>query len=198
MQVKSIAVFVALGLAAAAIFTQTWAAPQSGSQQAEIGQAAPDFTLKDTYGKEFKLADFKDRIVVLEWVNQQCPVSKGHHDKRTMQDTYKKYASKGVIWLGIDTTAGVQPEKNRVYSAVMSLAYPILHDTDGRVAKAYGAKTTPHMFVIDKTGKLAYAGAIDDKGDTNFVAAALDNVLAGKAVSKPRTDSYGCGIKFPR
>ncbi len=161
----------------------------------EPGQAAPDLALKDTYGKEFKLSDFKGKIVVLEWVNKGCPVSKGAHEKQEMQKVYKKYAGKGVVWLGIDSTEGAKPEENRVYAAEMSLAYPILHDPDAIAANAYGAKRTPHMFVIDKDGKLVYAGAIDDKASKNYVAAAIDDLLAGKPVSKPRTEAYGCTLK---
>jgi peroxiredoxin len=164
-------------------------------KRAEPGQAAPDLALKDAYGKEFKLSDFKGKIVVLEWLNRGCPVSRGAHEKQEMQKVYKKYAGKGVIWLGIDSTEGAKPEENRVYAAEMSLAYPILHDPDAIAANAYGATNTPHMFVIDKDGKLVYAGAIDDKANKNYVAAALDDLLAGRPVSKPKTTAYGCSLK---
>ncbi len=183
---------------AALAYACTYAAEKEQDAPAAPGSEAPAFALKDVYGKEFKLADFKDKIVVLEWINQDCPVSRGAHEKKLMQDSYKKYAAKGVVWLAIDTTNGVQPEKNRVYAAQQSLAYPILHDTDGRVGRAYGAKTTPHMFVIDKGGKLVYSGAIDDRKDKNYVAAALDELLAGKPVSRPKTEPYGCTVKYPK
>jgi peroxiredoxin len=162
---------------------------------AKVGEAAPDIALKDTYGKEFKLSEFKGKIVVLEWLNQACPVSRGKHEDKTMQNTYKKYADK-VVWIGIDTTNGVKPESNRVYAAKMQLAHPILIDVDAKAGHAFGAKTTPHMFVIDKDGKLAYDGAIDDQGQTNYVAAAIDSLVAGKPVSKSKTDPYGCGVKY--
>lgn len=166
--------------------------------KAKTGSAAPAFKLKDTFGKEFSLADFKGKVVVLEWFNRKCPASKGCHNSATMQDTYKKYADKGVIWLAIDTTAGSDPEANRVYAADQGLAYPILHDTDGKVGKAYGAKTTPHMFIIDKEGILVYTGAIDNKGESpNYVGDALAEVLAGEKVTKSRTQPYGCGVKYP-
>ena len=183
-------------LALTLMFTQSFAAHHE--EAAKVGGAAPDFKLKDLYGKEFSLSEFKDKVVVLEWLNIGCPVSKGAHEEQTMQKTYRKYAGKGVVWLGIDTTSGASAEKDRVYGAEMMLPYPILMDAEGKVGHAYGAKTTPHMFVIDKTGKLAYAGAIDDKGDTNYVANAIEAVLAGKEPSPSQTKSYGCGIKYPK
>jgi peroxiredoxin len=198
MHVKRLLLVIVVATLGAAVYTYAPAAQKAGAPAAAaIGSQAPDFTLKDAYGKEFKLSDFKDKIVVLEWINQHCPVSHGTHQKRLMQDTYKKYAGKGVIWLAIDTTAGAQPEKNRVYAADQGIAYPILHDTDGKVGHSYGAKRTPHMFVIDKAGKLAYTGAIDDHKDKNYVSIALDELLAGKSVSNPETEPYGCGVKYP-
>jgi len=195
IKILSAVVVVALtGSVASTLVT----APEQGQSPAVVGSQAPDFALKDSYGKEFRLADFKDKVVVLEWINRTCPVSRGAHEKKTMQDIYKKYAAKGVVWLAIDTTAGSDPEKNRVYAAEKGLAYPILHDPDGRTGRAYGAKTTPHMFVIDKTGKLVYNGAIDDRKETNYVAAALDEVLADKPVSTSRTEPYGCSVKYAR
>ncbi|HSW45192.1 MAG TPA: redoxin domain-containing protein [Phycisphaerae bacterium] len=199
---------VVVGLAAISggwLYTRTSAQSAAGSSpQAEVGRPAPDFELKDTYGKTFTLKEFKDHIVVLEWFNPGCPFVKGRHGDQTMQKTYARYAGKGVIWLAIDSTAGAKPDKNRVYAAEQHLAYPVLMDADGRVARAYGAKTTPHMLVIDRSGKLAYTGAIDDdpggqkdkKEVANYVAAALDDLLADKAVAKSRTQPYGCSIKM--
>ena len=166
------------------------------TKKAKIGEPAPALALKDCYDKTFTLAEFKGKTVVLEWIYQRCPISKGCHEKKVMQNTYKKYADKGVVWLAIDSTYTAKPEGNRVYAAQMGLAYPILHDPEGTVGKAYGATNTPHMFVIDKAGKLAYAGAIDDQADKNYVAAALDELLAGKPVSKPQTKPYGCTVKY--
>lgn len=194
---KTLSSALMLALAGSLAYTQTPAAEKSGTP-AVVGAPAPDFSLKDAYGKEFRLADFKGKVVVLEWINRNCPVSRGAHDKKVMQDTYKKYAAKGVVWLAIDTTAGSEPEKNRVYAAEKGLAYPILHDPDGQTGRAYRAKTTPHMFVLDKAGKLAYHGAIDDRKDTNYVAAALEEVLSGKPVSTSKTEPYGCAVKYAR
>ena len=196
-------VAASVGVAGLGLFAVATAAPDQAILRAAVGRPAPDFALGDVYGKSFKLSEFKDHVVVLEWLNKGCPVSRRCHDQAIMQGVYKKYAAKGVIWLAIDTTRGLQPAANRVYAAEQGMAYPILHDLDGSVGKLYGAKTTPHMYVIDKKGVLVYAGAIDDdppgrnKDRTNYVAAALDAVLAGNPVAKPKTDSYGCGVKYP-
>lgn len=190
-----------IALTGTLFYAQLTAAPDSASPKAELGKPAPDFELKDVYGKTFKLSDFEKKIVVLEWINKDCPVSRGCHDKEIMQKTYRKYADKGVVWLAIDSTAQpkpVEPESNRVYAAKQNLAYPILHDPEGKVGHAYSAQRTPHMYVIDKSGKLVYMGAIDDKNKTNYVAAAIEDLLADRAVSRPRTDAYGCGVKYAR
>jgi peroxiredoxin len=201
---------VVIGLAATCggwLYTQTSAAPEpKESAKAELGQPAPGFELKDVYGKTFTLGEFKDKIVVLEWFNPNCPFVRGRHGDQTMQKTYAKYAGKGVVWLAIDSTAGAKPDNDRVYAAEQHLAYPVLQDGDGRVARVYAAKTTPHMFVIDRSGKLAYTGAIDDdpsgqkdkKSVTNHVAAALEDLLAGKGVAKNKTQPYGCSVKVAK
>ena len=198
MKTKGLLFGIALTTMAAVVYTAAPAAEKPNTEMtlAALGSPAPDFVLKDAYGKEFKLSEFKDKVVVLEWLNQDCPVSRGTHQKKIMQDTYKKYADKGVIWLGVCSTAGEKPDRDRVYAAAQGLAYPILHDVDGKVGHAYQAKTTPHMFVIDKTGKLAYTGAIDDRKDKNYVATAVDELLEGKPVSTPKTEPYGCGVKY--
>jgi peroxiredoxin len=188
------------------LFTQTTAAPQGEEVKAEIGQSAPNFELSDELGKAFSLSEFKGKIVVLEWFNKGCPFVKGRHGDQTMQKTYAKYAGKGVVWLAIDSTANSKAEDDRVYAAEQLLAYPILLDPAGRAARAYGAKSTPHMFVIDRAGKVAYSGAIDDdpggqkdkKTVTNHVAAAIDDLLVDKPVAKAKTTPYGCGVKIAR
>ncbi len=185
------------------LYTQSAAAPEEAGVKAELGQAAPNFELKDVYGKTFSPVEFKGKIVVLEWTNQNCPFVKGRHGDQTMQKTYAKYAEKGVVWLAINSTAEAKPEADRVYAARQHLAYPVLMDSDGRVARTYGAKTTPHMFVIDRSGKLAYTGAIDDdpggqkdkKEVTHYVAAAVEDLLADKPVAKSSTKPYGCSVK---
>ncbi len=162
----------------------------------ELGAPAPDFAMKDVYGKEFKLTEFKGKIVVLEWINQKCPVSRGKHDDDVMQKTYRKHAAEGVIWLAVDSTNGRKAEENRVYAAEKGLAYPILDDSAGKIGRTYGAKTTPHMFVIDRNGNLAYDGAIDDKANKNYVEAAIEDLLAGRPVKTAKTAPYGCSVKY--
>ena len=188
---------ILLTTALAAIGTWTVRAAPESPQRATAGQAVADFKLKDVYGKEFTLSEFKGRIVVLEWANRECPVSREAHQKSVMQNTYKKYADKGVIWLAVDSTDKADAEKNRVHAAVMGLNYPLLHDTDGKVGRGLGAKTTPHMFIIDKQGKLAYSGAIDDQ-KKNYVADALEDLLAGRPVATAKTQPYGCGVKYAK
>jgi len=205
MRTVAFRILAGLVLVGGFVWTQGIAATSSNEQAkadapkvAEIGKPAPEFSLKDAYGKVFTLSEFKDKIVVLEWMNPACPVSRGKQADRTMQRTYSKSAGKGVVWLGIDSTAGQKAEANRVYAAEAELNFPVLLDPDGKVGRAFGATKTPHMFVIDKTGRLAYAGAIDDKGEKNFVSAAIEDLAAGKDVAKSRTEPYGCSVKYAR
>lgn len=170
--------------------------------KAEVGQAAPDFKLVDVEGKEHALADLKGKVVVLEWFNPDCPYVKKHHaTHKTMQETAAKLAEKGVVWLAINSGAegkqGAGPERNKRAKDEYKVAYPILLDMDGKVGRAYGAKATPTMVVIDAEGKLAYMGAIDDdaspkqRGAKNYVALAVEALLEGKPVAEPKTRAYG-------
>jgi peroxiredoxin len=181
------------------------------AQTAKLNEQAPDFKLVDSNGKEHSLSDFKGKVVVLEWVNFDCPFVKKHYNSKNMQSLQLKYTKKDVVWLSICSSAeGKQGNfsneeiSNRIknHNAKMS-AYLI--DADGKVGKMYSAKTTPHMYVIDKDGKLVYAGAIDDKASTdledvkdakNYVSNALDELLAGKNVSFQSSTSYGCSVKY--
>jgi len=170
------------------------------------GKTAPDFTLTSFDGKETALAKLKGKIVVLEWMNFECPFSKYHYEtKTTMVDLAKKYAPKGVTWLVVNSTSHTKPEANTAFAAKYRLPYPVLNDIPGKVGKAYGAKTTPHIFVIDKTGAIAYEGAIDNaplgkvaKGEeyVNYVSAALDALLADERVTTAQTKPYGCSVKY--
>jgi peroxiredoxin len=176
-----------------------------------VGQAAPDFKVKDTAGKEQSLSAYKGRFVVLEWVNPGCPFVQKHYDTSNMQSTQKAAEAKGVVWLTVSSTA---PDAGD-YKKPAELAAWVkekgaaptatLMDDDGKVGKAYGARTTPHMYVINPQGKLVYAGAIDSKATarkddvksaTNYVTVALDEAMAGKAVSKTSSEPYGCSIKY--
>ncbi len=178
---------------------------------ADIGKPAPDFTLKDLDGRDVRLADKRGSVVVLEWFNPSCPFVNKAHTKGSLKDAAARHAPAGVVWLGIDSSApgkqGYEPDTIRAAAARFGLIHPILRDETGAVGRAYGATNTPHMFVIDKTGTLVYAGAIDNSPDAegespqggslvNYVDAALDDLAAGRPVRTPRTKAYGCGVKY--
>jgi peroxiredoxin len=178
---------------------------------AKVGETAPDFTLTDLDGKEHHLADYtkEKKVVVLEWFNPDCPfVVKHHLLTHNMNATYAGAAEHDVVWLAVNSGApgkqGTGLERNKKAVEEFAIAYPLLLDEDGTVGKLYGAKTTPHMFIIDKDGTLVYAGAIDNApnpdpkqlGDVNYVNKALEQCLAGKPVDKATTKSYGCSVKY--
>lgn len=178
---------------------------------AEIGQPAPAFTAKNLKGEEVSLANFTGKVVVLEWVNFDCPFVKKHYASGNMPSLQETYSAKGVVWLTINSGAeGKQgyhePAKMAdVAAAQGNKASHFLMDTDGKVGKAYDAKVTPHMFIIDAEGKLVYDGAMDSKATTKtedvatadkFFVDALDAVLSGKAVANAKNKPYGCGVKY--
>jgi peroxiredoxin len=178
----------------------------------EVGKAAPEFAVADTAGKTVSLADYKGKTVVLEWVNFGCPFVKKHYGSGNMQKLQETYTGKGVVWLTVSSAnkdkADVFVEGSKLSELAKdqgSKATAILVDGDGKLGKSYDAKVTPHMFIIDKDGKLAYSGAMDSEATTDqsdiakadkFFANALDNVLAGKAVENAKNQPYGCGIKY--
>ena len=183
---------------------QAWA-------QAVVGAPAPSFTLTDTKGAAHALADFAGKPVVLEWTNPECPFVKKHYGAKNMQALQAKYVAQGAVWLSVCSSApgkqGHYPadEWNRILAEQGSAATALLLDPDGQVGLAYGAKTTPHLFVIDAAGTLVYDGAIDDKPSTDsadipgaraYVAEALDAVLAGAPVPVAQTKPYGCSVKY--
>ncbi len=174
------------------------------AKPAAVGKPAPGFTLKDHTGKSVSLKDFKGKYVVLEWVNPTCPVCVRHMDANTVKTLSTKYGEKGVVVLGVNSTHTQTAEHSAKLVADYALPYPVLVDTNGKVGKAYGAKTTPHMYVIDPKGILVYRGAIDSDPDgeatneVNYVAQALDECLAGKPVSTADTKPYGCSVKYKK
>lgn len=181
--------------------------PAKKAETAKVGESAPEFKLTDTAGKNISLADYKGKVVVLEWFNADCPfIVKHHKNSSTFNDLYTKYTAKGVVFLAVCSSAegkqGAGVDRNAKAKTEYKMEFPILMDTDGKVGKLYGAKTTPHCFVIGKDGKLLYNGAIDDdkttdaSGKTNYVAKALDETLAGKPVTTAETKPYGCGVKY--
>ncbi|MCC6950898.1 MAG: redoxin domain-containing protein [Phycisphaerales bacterium] len=175
----------------------------------EPGQPAPAFTLKDTEGKETTLAEHikAGKIVVLQWFNPECPfVAKHYKETKTFNDLATTYAPKGVVFLAINSGApgdqGAGARANTEAKKNWAIPYPVLLDEAGAVGRAYGAKNTPTMVVIGKEGNVAYFGAIDDDsgaakpGKTNYVAKALDELLAGSNVTTPKTKPYGCAVKY--
>lgn len=178
----------------------------------EIGKPAPEIEATDTNGNPFKLSDHKGKIVVLEWTNNECPFVMKHYGSGNMQATQKAAAEMGdVDWVSIVSSApGRQghvsaEEANKIATEAGATITAELLDESGEIGKAYDAKTTPHMFVIDKEGNVAYAGAIDDKpspnpatlqGATNYVLAALESLNAGKDIEVKQSQPYGCGVKY--
>lgn len=198
--------------ALAAVSSLVLLRPAGLRAEAIVGKMAPDFLLPASSGQTVRLADSQGKVVVLEWYNRRCPFVRKQYDSGNMQKLQRLYTQKGVIWYSICSSASGKEgsmtaaeaqsdrQKNHLNSAATLL------DLDGKVGHLYGAKTTPHMFVIDAKGVLVYKGAIDDRpstdvadipGSKNYVAAALDEVLAGIPVSTPYTDSYGCSVKYP-
>lgn len=167
---------------------------------------APEFTLKSFDGKTMTLSDYRGKIVVLEWFNFECPYVQYHYNKvPTMVKLANKYKDQDVVWLAINSTSHTTVEANKEFVRKHNLPYPILDDRSGRVGRAYGAKTTPHMFVIDRRGNIAYEGAIDNspmgrkkEEVINYVDKALSELLSGKPVSIPETKPYGCSVKYPK
>lgn len=180
----------------------------------EIGKPAPEFMLKDANGKTFSLKDHKDKTVVLEWVNYECPFVRKHYDSGNMQAMQKEETGKGVVWYSIISSApgeqGYLEGKDLIERTKKekNAATATLLDPDGKVGKAYGAQTTPHMYVIEK-GTLVYKGAIDDTRSTdvadvktakNFVKLALEASRNGRTLASKEADTkaYGCGIKYKK
>ena len=176
-----------------------------------IGSAAPDFSLTDAKGKTHSLSQYKGKYVVLEWFNPQCPFVKKHYGSSNMQNLQKQFTDKGIVWLTIDSNApGTEgnltaEQAEKVTSAWKTHQTALLLDTDGKVGRAYGAKNTPNMVIINPEGKIVYEGAIDSKAtpnpadissSTNYVKVALEESLAGKPVSNPKTKPYGCSVKY--
>jgi peroxiredoxin len=199
---KFVATLLAVSMAVLAFAAQAAVAP---------GQAAPEFSLVDINGKVQKLSDYRGKYVVLEWFNSECPFVQKHYESGNMQALQARYTQKGVAWLGINSTS---PRHSNYRDPARSQAIlkewkaaptAFVLDPDGKVGKQYGARTTPHMYVIDPKGTLVYVGGIDDRPSTsqrdiatarNLVAAALDESLSGRPVGTPSAMPYGCSVKY--
>lgn len=176
------------------------------------GVTAPDFSLTAVDGASVKLSQFRGKYVVLEWFNSECPFVQKHYNSGNMQSLQSTFTDKGVVWLAINSTnpkhSNYRDAKRsrQIVSDWKATPSSLLLDPDGKVGRAYSARTTPHMYIIDPDGKLVYMGGIDDKpsfserdipGAKNYVVAALDELLAGQAVTNSDTRPYGCSVKYP-
>ena len=176
-----------------------------------VGTNAPDFSVTDSKGKTHSLSQYKGKFVVLEWFNPECPFVKKHYGSGNMQKLQEEFTGKGVVWLSIDSSApGLEgnltaEQANKKMAEWKTKQTALLLDAEGKAGQAYGAKNTPHMFVINPEGKIVYEGAIDSKASpnpadiansTNYVKVALDESMAGKTVSTANTKPYGCSVKY--
>ena len=194
-----------------AIFLMTTCASLFSFAAPHAGEAAPEFSAVDSNGQTHKLSDYRGKFVVLEWTNSGCPFTRKHYSSGNMQNLQKQWTSKGVVWLTVLSSA---PGKEGYMTAEQENAYlkekgaaptAALMDPNGELGHLYGAKATPHMYVVDPKGKLIYAGAIDDKPSTdksdiqgarNYVSAALTEAMSGKPVTTTSTEAYGCSVKY--
>ena len=176
-----------------------------------VGTNAPDFSLTDSKGKTQSVSQYKGKYVVLEWFNPECPFVKKHYGSGNMQKLQQEFTGKGIVWLTVDSNApGLEgnltaEQANAKMAEWKTKQTALVLDPDGKAGRSYGAKNTPHMFVINPEGKIIYEGAIDSKASpnpadiptsTNYVRVALDEALAGKTVSNPTTRPYGCSVKY--
>lgn len=173
----------------------------------EVGTPAPGFQLKGVDGKTYSLAELKGKTVVLEWVNPHCPFSDRHAREKTMTELAKQHGE--VVWLGINSTNPQsgdfeKPADYQAYIQSEGIAYPVLYDGSGATGHAYGARTTPHMFIVDSQGRIAYNGAIDDDPSgrkakaerVNYVGNGLNAERAGGKPDPASTKPYGCSVKY--
>jgi peroxiredoxin len=180
-------------------------------QAAEVGQPAPDFTLPDLDGRPVRLADLKGKVVVLEWFNPGCPYVVASHTRGSLVDAAARAVGQGVVWLAINSGApgkqGAGAQVNRAARTAWKMGHPVLLDETGAVGRAYGATNTPHLFVIDPAGRLAYRGAVDNSPDgehgapeggtlVEYAAVAVEDVRAGRPVRTATTKAYGCAVKY--
>ena len=201
-------------LAVAAIATLgavAWNASRPAQADATVGKAAPNFSLKDSNGRTRKLSDFRGRIVVLEWLNHDCPFVKKHYNSGNMQRVQRQARAKGAVWLSINSSASGKQghvngaQANSLTKSKNAAPSAVLLDASGKVGHAYNAKTTPHMYLISERGTVLYNGAIDDKPSTdvadingakNYVLAALAQAKKGEKISVSVTQPYGCSVKY--
>lgn len=163
-----------------------------------------NFSLEDQDGNKITLTDYGDKIVVLEWTNPDCPFVQRHYREKTMLELADKFKDKEVVWLAVNSTHYMDSPFNKKWADKNNISYPILNDSTGEVGKMYGAKTTPHMYIINKSEGLVYEGGIDDDPHgsnssdqrTNYVDLALTNLASGQTVEISKSKPYGCSVKY--
>ena len=176
------------------------------ASKAVVGQPAPNFSLQDQTGKTISLDENKGKVVVLEWFNEDCPIDMRVYHEGEMKSLADKWIGKGVVWLAVNSTKDKTNDSNKKAAASLQMDWPVLNDAPGDVGHLYGATNTPHMYVIDKDGKLVYMGAIDNdsRGDKspgerlNYVDQALTQLMSGQPISTPQTKAYGCSVKYAK
>jgi peroxiredoxin len=179
----------------------------------KVGDPAPEFQSTDSHGQMHRLSEYRGKFVVLEWHNNGCPYTRKHYESGNMQRLQKEWTARGVVWFTVISSApGEQgyvtaQQENDYLTKMNASPTAALLDPQGQVGRLYGAKTTPHMFIINPAGVLIYDGAIDNKATTdqadiaiakNYVSEALVEAMAGKPVSIPTSRPYGCSVKYPR
>jgi len=200
---KALGIVLPLAVVALAGALLLWPEAEVAAK-ADVGEPAPDFTLKDQAGKAHKLSEYRGKIVVLEWTNPRCPFVQRHYEEDTMEELAEAFGGGDVVWLAVNSSHFTTPEASRKWMEEQGLGYPTLQDPKGTVGRDYGAKTTPHMFVIDAEGVLRYTGAIDndprgrEEGDaeTNYVRKALEALRSGRPPEPASTKPYGCSVKY--
>ncbi|HEX3355895.1 MAG TPA: redoxin domain-containing protein [Tepidisphaeraceae bacterium] len=192
-------------LAAFAVLAAAVIAPAEEKSSAAVGKSAPAFQLQDQGGKTINLADQSGKVVVLEWWNNECPIDARHYTSGEMNKLASKWTDKGVVWLAINSTHDKTNADNKKAGDAWHMERPILNDASGDIGHEYGATNTPHMFVIDSSGKVVYMGAIDNNPDgdktsgvVNYVDQALTQLASGTSVSQPQTRAYGCSVKYAK
>lgn len=185
--------------------TEKKMADKTGMTTLGVGNVAPDFTGTDQHGNEVNLSDHAGKIVVLEWTSPACPFVVAHYsdEQRTMTKLSEKYGD-DVVWLAIDSSNFAKANDLAKWSEDRGIDYPIIIDPSGSIGQIYGAKTTPHMFVIDTSGTIVYEGAIDNNprgqadNPTNYVETALDAIVSGEKIATTTTKPYGCSVKYAK
>lgn len=203
-----VVIFVAYNLASVSAYANKMPKTPAPPAKAPVAAAAakimkaPDFKLQDENGKWHELAKLKGKYVVLEWTSSKCPFVVTHYEAGTMTNLSKKLKANDFVWLAINSTHDNKPADSKAWAQKWKVTYPTLQDPTGVIGKAYKAQTTPHMFIIDPKGNIAYQGAIDDdstnekKQKTNYVDAAMTQLRKKAAVTTTSTKPYGCSVKY--